>query len=430
MKKKGLIISTVVMVVVLIASLTTATYAWFTASNKTEIKGFDVSVVSGNAVNIGMKKVYGFADVATPDLFATGDVTFSVTETGTTGAGKVNNPGEWIGTGDGFSATLNHNINWGSQKQAVGVTDAEGVTADNVKTKTTITNTTYWVNHTTAVGGAVTYLNNNEGKLTVVAANKAQGGNTLTEQKLARANIGENEGDAGDYAHFILGVQPTKALSRNNFVIMVSPSTSTSPLGVLASIHVAYRTKLDGQTESNWTEVDLYRNNHSTTTLANVKGTAGVTDAVSSAYKTTYGTTQTVPTGSAAVVIENLDPQMNKVTQIEVVIYMAGADSDCTDSGKTASGEVRMFFDSANEQTKATSAKLTTGGKLEIEGGDAAYSETNTTVKIDNQLIAGTWTNGKFTSTDAVTATGGTTKVVVQTQGKEAKELIIQAASA
>ena len=33
MKKKGLIISTVVMVVVLIASLTTATYAWFTAAS-------------------------------------------------------------------------------------------------------------------------------------------------------------------------------------------------------------------------------------------------------------------------------------------------------------------------------------------------------------------------------------------------------------
>ncbi len=428
MKKKGLIISTVVMVVVLIASLTTATYAWFTASNKTEIKGFDVSVVSGNAVNIGMKKVYGFADDATPDLFATGDVTFSVPGTDGTGAGKIDKPGEWTGTGDGFSATLNHNINWGSQKQAVGVTAEDGVTADNVKTKATIANTTYWVNHTTDTHGAVTYQNNNTDKKTVVAANKAQGENTLTDQKLARANIGESEGDAGDYAHFILGVQPTKALSRNNFVIMVSPSTSTSTLGVLASIHVAYRTKLDGQTASNWTEVDLYKNNHATTTLASVNN-AGVTDAVSSAYKATYGSTQTVPTGSAAVVIQNLDMQMNKVTQIEVVIYMSGADSDCTDSGKTASGEVRMFFDSANEQTKATSAKLTADGNLEIEGGDAAYSATNTTVKIDNQLIAGTWTNGKFTSTAAVTATGGTTKVVVQTQGKEAKELTIQPAA-
>lgn len=161
-----------------------------------------------------------------------------------------------------------------------------------------------------------------------------------------------------------------------------------------------------------------------------MKNTAGVTDAVTAAYKATYGADKNLPQGSAAVVIENLDKQMNKVTQIEVVIYMAGADSDCTNSGKTASGEVRMFFDSANEQTQATSAKLIAENKLEIEGGEATYTAANTTVKIDNQIIAGTWTNGKFTSTNAVTATGGTTKVLVETQGKEAKELTIQAADA
>ena len=55
MKKKGLIISTVVMVVVLIASLTTATYAWFTTTNKTSISGFELQVVAGNAMNIGLK---------------------------------------------------------------------------------------------------------------------------------------------------------------------------------------------------------------------------------------------------------------------------------------------------------------------------------------------------------------------------------------
>ena len=37
MKKKGLIISTIVMVVVLIASLTTATYAWFNASSEVKV---------------------------------------------------------------------------------------------------------------------------------------------------------------------------------------------------------------------------------------------------------------------------------------------------------------------------------------------------------------------------------------------------------
>ena len=42
MKKKGLIISTVVMVVVLIASLTTATYAWFSVSASAKI--YDISI--------------------------------------------------------------------------------------------------------------------------------------------------------------------------------------------------------------------------------------------------------------------------------------------------------------------------------------------------------------------------------------------------
>ena len=55
MKKKGLIISTVVMVVVLIASLTTATFAWFTAETQTKIDGFDIEVAAGSAVVVGFK---------------------------------------------------------------------------------------------------------------------------------------------------------------------------------------------------------------------------------------------------------------------------------------------------------------------------------------------------------------------------------------
>ena len=44
------------MVVVLIASLTTATYAWFTTSASTSIQGFDVSVAAGNVMSIGLNK--------------------------------------------------------------------------------------------------------------------------------------------------------------------------------------------------------------------------------------------------------------------------------------------------------------------------------------------------------------------------------------
>ena len=56
MKKKGLIVATIVMVLVLAVSLTTATYAWFTTSDSTSIEGFNLTVVAGNAMNIGLNK--------------------------------------------------------------------------------------------------------------------------------------------------------------------------------------------------------------------------------------------------------------------------------------------------------------------------------------------------------------------------------------
>ena len=426
MKKKGLIISTVVMVVVLIAALTTATYAWFTASTKTEISGFDVSVVSANAVNIGMKKEYGFSSAPSPTEFATGSVTFAAGGTITSGPGKITSPGSWAGTSDGFSATLDHNINWGSQPQAVGVTTATDVTAENVAQKATLDNTKFWVNHTVDSNN-ITYGNANTGKTAVVAANKAQGSEALTGQKLARANVGASEDTAGDYVHFILGVQPTKELATNNFIIMITPSGNTSTLGVLASIHVAYRVKADGQTATGWTEVDVYGANHGTTKVADVAN-AGVSDSVQAAYKSTYENAA-VPTGSAACVISGLDTVTNKVSQVEVVIYMAGADSDCTDTGKTASGEIKMFFETTNAATQATTATIDSSNKLTITGGDKSYTSENTTVKINNVAVTGKWENGTFTSTNAVTdVTAGTTKVTIQTAGKEAKELIITAA--
>ena len=73
MKKKGLIISTVVMVVVLIASLTTATYAWFTVSSTTTVDGFNLEVVSSNILNIGLKANTTYEDDASASSFVSGN---------------------------------------------------------------------------------------------------------------------------------------------------------------------------------------------------------------------------------------------------------------------------------------------------------------------------------------------------------------------
>ena len=93
MKKKGLIISSIVMVVVLIASLTTATYAWFSADAKTSIQAFNVNVVSNNAVNIGLKGT-SYSDGSSADEFVSGACTYT-RGTGNGAGGYVF--GKWAG---------------------------------------------------------------------------------------------------------------------------------------------------------------------------------------------------------------------------------------------------------------------------------------------------------------------------------------------
>ncbi len=59
MKKKGLIISTVVMVVVLIASLTTATYAWFSSQAVVRVDSLNIKTVAAEGLQIAMENRSG-----------------------------------------------------------------------------------------------------------------------------------------------------------------------------------------------------------------------------------------------------------------------------------------------------------------------------------------------------------------------------------
>ncbi len=61
MKKKGLIVSSIVMVVVLIASLTTATFAWFSASSSAKIENLQINTVTAAGLQIGTYNYTGGA---------------------------------------------------------------------------------------------------------------------------------------------------------------------------------------------------------------------------------------------------------------------------------------------------------------------------------------------------------------------------------
>ena len=150
------------------------------------------------------------------------------------------------------------------------------------------------------------------------------------------------------------------------------------------------------------------------------------------AYNTAYG--KAAPTSKAGVVkIPNLSTAQGAIDQIELIIYIAGSDSDCNDNAKNASGTIEIFFATVSaEATKASEASVNDSNILTITGGDASYTPENTTVTIQGTdgnytKVEGTWTNGTFTSRSAVTAEKGKTKVKVKNVSQAEKELTIKA---
>ena len=328
MKKKGLIISTVVMVVVLIASLTTATYAWFTASDVTSIEGFDVSVVSSNAVDIGLKEnnTHVVPSNVTRDMFVSGTCEYGSQTAGAIGGGK------WSGN-KGLSSTVEHGIIWGSQAKAVGVS----TTAFAAATPST---TQFW-----GVAGGQTVVastvKQDEDGQTVFAEDKSE----------AKANV-----TGCDYAYIFLGAAPTKNLSTSELIILIDGSQSTSSIvGILSAIHVAYRVTKSNDTaaKTEWTDVDVFgaddletekvEGTHYGDILSDV--TCNLTPEEKNTYASTYGTGAVAPESSAyALRIQDLSIEKGKIDQIELVIYIAGHDSDCIDQAKGASGSIKIFF--------------------------------------------------------------------------------------
>lgn len=336
MKKKGLIISTVVMVVVLIAALTTSTYAWFTTTTKTTISGFDVSVVANNAINIGVKTNNTHEATVTNYDFMSGTVTWVG---GTAGAlGK--DAGGWKDGTTGLTPELTHGIKWGAQSKAVGAMNGSSNTLS-----TTIADYGYIgsgsFNGTTATGKA-----NENGTNTYLNATNLKG-TALDTPTAAYANqtpsITDSDPTEGDYAYLFLGASPTKELKSSSLYIVLDGTTSPgTTVGVLAAVHVAYRiTKSGENVATEWKEAEFFENVSYDKTLASQS--PNWEDKEKEAYKAAFD--KDAPTTKASVIkIKDLSTTQGAIDQIEIIIYLAGSDADCVDSGKNAGGAISMFF--------------------------------------------------------------------------------------
>ena len=365
MKKKGLIISTVVMVVVLIASLTTATYAWFTTTNRTTIKGFNLNVVASNALNIGLRKDYTETMNTATDSsqqFVSGTCTFSGATDGTIKSGN------WAGD-PGLGATLDHQIIFGDMDKAVGFT-TETLDENLSTTKT----------HVFAADTD-----------TVFVANKGTDG--LSNVKAAVANgkpaVDEAAPVRGDYAYLWLGVSPNKVLAEGATLhVFVQATGGGTDLGIATAIHVAYNVNGKG-----WHDVDAFGDS--------VRYTAKKANTTVKMPVATdeWGVKGTTVQGMADVPIKLDATAIDALDQVQFLIYLAGDDNDCIDAAKGVGATIALYFETEDASASAapTAAALSETGILTVTGVE------NSTIEysidgINWTPVGGTWNTTSFTA--------------------------------
>lgn len=379
--------------IVLIASLTTATYAWFTQSNKTTISGFDLQVVAGNALNIGLKKdlskEYNPGDAAT--AFVTGTCTYAPGD-----AGKLG--GSWNGD-PGLSATLDHQILFGDMSKAVGFTEA--ATADGATTANT-----GLINKTAPAWQ------------TIIKANQGSSSTVLAGVETATANGNIEKNQQGDFAYMWLGVSPAKTLSSvPKLHIYVQSIGGGNNLGIATAIHVAYKVNAD----ADWTDVDAFADNY-TKPKTEVTHTMEV-DASDWFANATKGATID---GMTDVPIQLTKTNIGDIDQIQLVIYLAGSDPDCVDAAKGVQAKIGIYFEATEAEKSATptAATINDSGILTMTG---AGNGTTVEYSVDNGVtwksVQGSWSTNEFTSSSVLTDAAGK-GTAVQVRQKEANKLV------
>lgn len=341
MKKKGLIISTVVMVVVLIASLTTATYAWFTASNEVTVDPIEFAIGAGADMIIGVSQTNSIVAAPTNAAFRSGTTEYTL-------GSSFSNAGNWSGTeGLGSNVDLG-NLDLKTIQKAVGTgtfTGTQGswtVNEDDTRQYTDGTN----------LGGSAdtsfNYANYKNGMI------KAEGQGTTVY-----SNTIDSAWKQFDYLDVVIGVKATKTdLQKMMCYITVNP-TQGSIVGMNGAIHVAYAVVSDqtGAAETTLTDEDIYGTSYNYRTLNST-----VTNTVFEEAKTAAGQSDNSLAclgGSASTSLNagaitkgiQIDSKSGEdvidtetIYQIHLVIFIAGYDGDCQEAAKGVASTIYITF--------------------------------------------------------------------------------------
>ena len=337
MKKKGLIISTVVMVVVLIASLTTATYAWFTAEGSASVTQIGFTVASDSDLSIGVSANNTFKDKPGWAEFYSDNTVFSAPD-------KTNARGSWRGDTNGLGLTINTGLDLTTIKKAVYSFNNDANAATNT---------------------ATAYEKGNGQKVTTGLARdkhilKANGkGSQVTGAYEATAmngyQVGENK-VTGDYLDVVFGVAASKnRVTGFGCLVTVSNTNGLASVGTSAALHAVCST--DGKV---YKEIDFYGSYSSGTPITSMEApVAPYTTIVDKKYN--YKSEITTKKGDATLWIPLFEATAadtyavtgeGGIKQLHLIIYLCGPDGDCTTSVEGRS-TINIEFLSINSTTEA-----------------------------------------------------------------------------
>lgn len=339
MKKKGLLIATIVMVLVLAVSLTTATYAWFTATSEVTVDTIQFQVNTAADLIIGLHKNNSVSNTET-----TAADYYSGATAYTRGA-TFDLQGSWTGDYNSLGSNIDLNsLTFQNLTKAVGTGTFEGTAGsftENVYTPGTATG-----------GSADTAFSMTNYAKGMIQAN-GQGASVDVESiDTAWKNV--------HYLDVVIGVQATKSnLDSMTCYVTINPTAGNAIIGMNAAIHVAYRVVAPGETPGDLVDTDIYGTNRYSTTPGNITNTTYNT--VKSAYDTLNEVTSTGltciggPAGTTlnpgamtfAIEIENVDTGSIDITdiyQVQLVIFIAGYDTDCLEGAKGVGSEIIITF--------------------------------------------------------------------------------------
>ena len=346
MKKKGLIISTVVMVVVLIASLTTATYAWFTAAGSATVNDIGFAVKSTSDLLIGLSK--------TNTVITSGVDNSKFVSDGTVFAAPddTNTRGSWSSTsgGDGLGLNIDTGLQLSNVTQAVYSFNGAGGSDTNKWEKYAAT--AYKKGNGNAVS---TGMDRNS---TILKATGS--GADITGESLLKANMngwttGDNQTTTGDYLDVVFGVKPTRNDVKAYGCLITVSNAQNGNVGLSAALHAIW--SKDG---TNYTEVDLYGaytcgQAVSSITKPNAQEIKiGESTYIYDSQKETKAgdTTYFIPLDSVDDFANSLGTADSDIKQLHLMIYLCGPDGDCK-SGYSASATITIQFVSVNASTTA-----------------------------------------------------------------------------